>query len=101
MARRGLGHLCACTRRTAAKVRSWLGWVWSRVAREPGYIEAVADLAVAVADLFLRDHALRRVVREAARTFVVVMRSILRRDDHTSPTDVGTPWDGDPDWNWA
>lgn len=101
MARRGLGRpLAACLRRTVAKVRSWLRWVWSRVAGEPGYIEAIADLAVALADLFLRDPGVSRVAREAARTFVVMMTSILHRDDVTA-SDHNNPWEGDPDWGWA
>lgn len=100
MVRRALGHLSAFTRRVGAKLRSWMAWAWSRVAGEPGYIEAVADLAVAVADLFVRDPSVRWVVREAARTFVVMMRSILRRDD-SAATDDGAFWEGDPDWEWA
>ena len=68
------------TRHVAAAARK-IGWrvkaIWRRLTNEPGYAEAVAALAIAAADLFVGGPQLRRLVRQAASTFVIVIRSLM------------------------
>ena len=104
--KRALGCLRRWAIEAGRRVRSWGRWVWSRVVGEPGYVETVADLAVAVAELFVRDPARRRIVRECARTLILTVRS-LRHRDNESPR-PGHRWygltdqDGDDlGWEWA
>ncbi len=88
MAGRALRRIREWTDEIAARLRSWFDWVWDRVTREPGYVEAVVSLAVAFVELFCRNHAVRRFVYEAAHTLVVVLRDLLRGDDF----DEGPAW---------
>lgn len=98
MAWRARGRLRGFLRQLVARLRAWARWVWARITGEPGYAEALGDLAVAVADLLLREDAARRLVHRAARAFVVTARSLVH--GHADPS-RGTPWDADPEWEWA
>lgn len=84
MGRRALGRLRGLLRQLLDRLRAWARWVWHRITGEPGYAEALADLAVAVADLFLREEAIRRLVHQAARAFAVTAHSLLRGPDEPS-----------------
>lgn len=59
-------------------VAHWVMGIWRRVTSEPGYAEAVAALVIAAADLFVGGLRLRRLLHEAASTFVIVVRSLMR-----------------------
>ena len=58
-------------------VARWVRELWRRLTNEPGYAEALAALVVSAADLFVSGHQVRRLLHESARTFVVVVRSLM------------------------
>lgn len=59
-------------------ISRWVKELWRRLRNEPGYAEALAALVVSAADLFVGGPQLRRLLHESARTFVVVIRSLMR-----------------------
>ena len=87
------------------RVRSWVAWVWDRAVREPGYVETLASLVVALADLTVRDPLHRRLVRELALVLLVALRGFLRGPwSRTTSSPWVLPEDEDPDdvgWSWA
>lgn len=77
-------------RASGRRLRRWAGWVWRRVIDEPGYVEGLADLTLAVANLLVRGSKSRRALVAATHAAVVIVRTIWRRNG-----------EGDPQQLWA
>ena len=94
-----------CVGEVIERVTSWAAWVWERAVREPGYVETLASLVVALADLTVRDQLHRRLLRELVLVLLVALRGFLRGprsrpapgpwalpDDDGDPDDLGFAW---------
>lgn len=77
-----LAKLASSARR---RLRAWTAWVWKRVTDEPGYVEGVADLSLAVANLLVPGSRSRRILIAAVLAAVVVFRTISRRNEEGEP----------------
>jgi hypothetical protein len=67
------------------RLRRWAVWVWRRVIDEPGYVEGLADLTLAVAQLLLRGNRSRRALVAATHAAVVIVRTIWCRNGEGDP----------------
>jgi hypothetical protein len=76
-ARRVLDQIARHVVSAAKGIRRWVKGIWRRFTNERGYAEAVAELVVAAADLFVDGQQLRRLLHQASRTFVIVIRSLM------------------------
>lgn len=75
------------TRRCLRHVQQWCRHTWHRLAHEPGYAEALAALAVAATELFIRGEAARRFLTELVHTLLTVIRALFRE-----PPDLDGGW---------
>jgi hypothetical protein len=87
---RHLIRLVKLVRAPRWRLRRWAAWVWRRVIDERGYVEGLADLTLAVANLLVRGHKSRRALVAATHAAVVIVRTIWRRNG-----------EGDPQQLWA
>lgn len=72
-------------RASGRRLRRWAAWVWRRVIAEPGYVEGLADVTLAVANLLVRGNRSRRALVAAAHAAVVIVRTIWRRNGEGDP----------------
>lgn len=93
-------RLRSATARLRSLLKQFCGWfsgIWARLIGEPGYAEAMAALAVAIVEIFFTNHRVRRLAREAGRTFTLLIRSLranergIRYDGYDDP-DEGLSW---------
>jgi energy-converting hydrogenase Eha subunit B len=70
------------------RLRKWGAWVWQRVTGEPGYVEALASLTLAVAELLIRGNRARQALIAAAHIAVVIVHTVERRNGEGDPQQV-------------
>ncbi|MBM7512296.1 hypothetical protein JOD65_001840 [Nocardioides cavernae] len=83
-------HLGELVKAAGRCLRQWGVWVWERVTGEPGYIDALADLTLAAANLLVSGNRARRTMAAATHVVVAIVRTIWRRNE-----------EGDPQHLWA
>ena len=64
----------------AKEIGRWVKGIWRRLTNEPGYAEAVAELVVAAADLFVNGQQLRCLLADLQSAVTAKMRSKHRVD---------------------
>lgn len=85
---RSLLRLVRCAKAAKRRLRQWGAWVWERATGEPGYVDALASLTLAVAELLVRGTRARQALAAAAHVAVVIIHTIERRNGEGDPQQV-------------